>query len=114
MRILLLVILVIVGSLAMSGAVEARAEVPTCTVTPDPVTVGTKYTVAGSGYVSDQYLNVRVQDTHGTQVYIPPVKADGTFAVSGWASWPGIYAVSVLEYRHARMRLIATCSFTAQ
>jgi hypothetical protein len=79
----------------MTTGSPTPAPSPTCRVSPDPATVGGQYTVSGAGFPAGALTNIWVKDDHGTQVYLPAIEADGTFSVTGWASWPGPYEVQV-------------------
>src|SRR6266516_7902006 len=76
-------------------------------------TVGSQYTIFGSGYAAGQILNVWAQDSHGTQAFMPAADANGNFAVSSYASWSGAYNVSVYDPSGPKSTLLATCSFQA-
>ncbi len=80
----------------------------TCSVTPNPATLGGLYTVSGSGYSASEVLNVDVVDSAGMQVLLTSADSSGNFHVSSYASYTGSYAVSVYD----KTTLKAKCGFT--
>jgi len=82
----------------------------TVEVKPKQADNATPYHIEADGLGSPGYVNVFVMDSHGTQVYLPPVE-DGALAFDGYASWPGHYDVEVRDISKKRRPVLATGSF---
>ncbi len=82
-----------------------------CAVTPNPVAVGGKYTVNGSGFKPYELVTVWVSDSHGTQVLFPPVSSTGTFSISSYASWAGTSTATVYDNGGRSLVYLTACSF---
>ncbi len=90
---------------------NAGAATAACTVTPDPVALGSTYTVAGSGLTPGLFVNVDVSDSVGTQVYMAVVDGTGSLSVSGWTAWSGTNSVAIVDPSGHKVQTLATCSF---
>lgn len=85
-----------------------------CYVTPNPVAVGSMYTVYGSKLGTNLSVNVNVSDTYGTTTLMGYTGASGSIIVSSYASWSGAYAVAIVSTGgHHKSQPLASCSFQA-
>lgn len=84
----------------------------TCAVTPNPATLGGQYTVNGAGFRANELLFVQVADSRGSQYLPTSSDSSGSFSVGSYASWTGIYNVSVFDNTNPKKTvLVTTCSF---
>lgn len=84
-----------------------------CYVTPNPVAVGSMYTVYGSKLGTNLSVNVKVTDSHGTTTLMNYTGTSGSITVSSYASWSGAYGVSIVSTGGHKTQLLASCSFQA-
>lgn len=83
----------------------------TCAANPNPVTLGSEYTVAGAGLKAGAVINVYIHDTQGTSVKSTAADAAGNWSVTSWASIAGTSTVNVLDMWGRHPATLATCSF---
>jgi hypothetical protein len=82
-----------------------------CSVAPDPVAVGSTYTVNGTNLGADVVVIIMVSDRVGTSVYSATTDTAGSVSVSGQAAWTGTSTVTIdTKVRH-KTKQLATCSF---
>lgn len=129
-------ILILFWLIVLVVPVPARSAT-TCTITPDPVTLGidANFTVVATGGTPGEYYEVTDQqkghhktdearvwlgaaDDTGTVTALVPVD-DGRVVgdLSVWSLWPGDVSVRVVRYRTGggpggAATTLATCSFT--
>jgi hypothetical protein len=82
-----------------------------CSVTPNPTPVGGMYTIYGSGFTPYELLNATVTDAHGSTLLFPPVDANGSFAISSYASWAGTDTVNVYDNSGRSPVYLTSCAF---
>lgn len=83
----------------------------TCTVTPNPVPLGSQYTIAGSGYAANENLQEWVNGGNGTSVFLGGADASGNLSIAaGWANQTGAYTVTVKDASSGKA--LASCGFT--
>jgi hypothetical protein len=93
------------------GGGETSPPIGTCSVTPDPATLGDAYTVNGSGFGSGEVLSVDVNDAHGMTILLTSTDDSGNFETGSYASWTGTYAVSVYDNNAGSLTYLTGCTF---
>lgn len=84
----------------------------TCSVSPNPDTLGGAYSVYGTGFKANEVVSVNVTDQGGQQVLLTSADSSGNFNVGSYASYTGTYSVRV--YDNVTTTYITSCSFTVQ
>ena len=83
-----------------------------CSEAPNPVAVGSTYTVSGSHLPAGQIVNVTVTDPAGTQWGSVRTTSTGTLTYAGVASVVGSYSVRITDSSR-KANLLASCAFKA-
>jgi hypothetical protein len=107
----LLVVGLMAGT-AFAAKPTGNAGTGTCAANPNPVSLGTEYSVAGAGLKAGEVINVYIHDALGTTVKSTAADAAGTWSVSSWASIGGTSTVDVKDMWGKHPATRASCSFS--
>ena len=84
-----------------------------CSVTPNPVSVNTDYTLKATGLGAGAIVNEIVTDASGAmKAWQLQADASGTTSVVGHAYWAGQSDVTIQQQSHHGWSTLASCSFT--
>jgi hypothetical protein len=100
--------LVIAPTAAQARATSGTAS-GSCSVAPNPVAVGSTYTVSGAHLPAGQIVSLTITDPKGTQWGSVRTTSTGTLIYSGQASNAGSYSVRITG--GSKGSLLATCGF---
>ena len=100
--------LVIAPAPAQARAASGTAS-GTCSEAPNPVAVGSTYTVSGSHLPAGQIVSVTVTDPAGSQWGSVRTTSTGTLTYAGVAAVAGSYTVRITG--GSKGNLLATCGF---
>lgn len=106
----------VVAALPGVASAKGRSQPPstsaaTCSVTPNPVPLGSQYTIAGAGYAPNEILQEWVNGGSGTSVFFGGADANGNLSIAaGWANQTGAYSVTVKDASSGKA--LASCGFT--
>lgn len=84
----------------------------TCYVTPNPVGLGSQYTIVGSGLKANTFVDVFVSGSGGTGMMFARTDATGAFSVIfAPSAWLGTNTVVVDAYNGGKLRFLTSCTF---
>jgi hypothetical protein len=84
-----------------------------CGVAPNPVALGSLYTVSAANLGANRLVSVKVADATGTQAGSVLTDARGSATYVGQASVAGGYSVRITDTSRKAI-LLATCTFSAR
>jgi hypothetical protein len=99
---------VLSSTYAASGRVTSNAA---CSVSPNPVSQYSDYTVAVTGLDPGIIINVLVTDSASTGAWSASADANGNASITGHAYWLGDSTAKVQTYKHRKWVPLAYCSF---
>ena len=99
------------ASAARGGKHVPPSTTGSCSVTPNPNTVGGQYTVVGSGFKTGELINVYVTDSHVMGAFMLMADASGSISVSSYSSWAGASTVTVYDNGGRKMIFLTSCTF---
>jgi hypothetical protein len=82
-----------------------------CSVNPDPVTVGADYTLTGTGLGAGTLVNVLISDSGATTSWNLEADASGTAAVTWHSYWTGTSKVTFQVNGRHGFTTVASCAF---
>ena len=93
-----------------SGTGGTGSGVAACSVTPNPVAVGSDWTMTGAGLPAGSYVNVWEKDSASTTVWFAQIDASGTVSIT-WHSYNvGTTTMSVTS-TSGNDATLASCTF---
>ena len=123
--IILIIVAVIFSALVTSAVVkskdtESQAAKPssattaygTCSVSPNPATLNTQFTINGTSFKASQFLQLRIDNTAGTSFVWTQADTSGNFAQVWQSSAAGSHKITVYDAvsTSRRKTVLTTCS----
>ena len=112
-RWLLIAVFAVIGAAIITTSFAARNTLAagSCSVSPNPVTVGADYVLTGTNLGANTLVNVLISDSNTTSAWNLSADSNGTSVLTTHSYWKGTSTVKYQVLQRHKYTVIATCSF---